>query len=332
MRQQTAESQRRLGAAPKYIHLFVSSDTLSMDSKGGETVVSVLQLNDVCQEDVSGSETATTGSIRAERSSAASRRAGPDGVFPFATVGDLDAADVGCGPAGVLVDLAGGVGAVEAIGLCRDDLAAALGALSRLRAAVDACEARLAAEIDRLDDFGNDAAGVLRQQSGCSLANAKRAAERARSLTEMPNVADALREGRITPEHAYVLIGGAAIAGAAAVDSSAHLLDTAAMSPVERTRRAVSDWVRKQRAGMNGEELYRRQRALRSLTMSQTAEGMLKGHRIVGPRYRRGVPRVDRRSRAAIQQRRPQRRAARCTRAARLLPMPSRCAGCADQP
>ncbi|WP_428117437.1 hypothetical protein [Candidatus Poriferisodalis sp.] len=151
-----------------------------------------------------------------------------------------------------------------------------LGALSRLRAAVDACEARLAAEIDHLDDFGNDAAGVLRQQSGCSLANAKRAAERARSLTEMPNVADALRKGRITAEHADALIGGAAIVGAAAVDSSAPLLDTASMSLVERTRRAVGDWVRKQRAGMNGEELYRRQRALRSLTISQTAEGMLK--------------------------------------------------------
>ena len=245
--------------------------------------MSVLHLNDVFQEDVSGSETAATGSIRAERRSATSRRAGPDGVFPFATVGDLDAVGVGCGPAGVLVDLAGGVGAVEAIGLCRDDLEAALGALSRLRAAVDACEARLAAEIDRLDDFGNDAAGVLRQQSGCSLANAKRAAERARSLTEMPNVADALREGRITAEHADALIGGAAIAGAAAVDSSAHLLDTAALSPVERTRRSVGEWVRKQRAGMNGEELYRRQRALRSLTISQTAEGMLKATALLDP-------------------------------------------------
>ena len=245
--------------------------------------MSVLHLNDVFKDDLSGSETAPTESGRARRSSTAARRAGPDGVFPFATVGDLDAADVGCGPAAVLADLAGGVGAVQAIGLCRDDLEAALGALSRLRAAVDSCEARIAAEIDRLNDFGKDAAGVLRQQSGCSFANAKRAAERARSLTEMPNVADALSEGRITAEHADALIGGAAIAGAASVDSSEHLLDTAAMSPVERTRRAVGDWVRKQRAGINGEELHRRQRALRSLSMTQTAEGMLKATALLDP-------------------------------------------------
>ena len=245
--------------------------------------MTVLSFNDALQGDLTTPETASTKIGRAARSSATARRAAPDGVFPFATAGDLDSAGVGCGPADVLAELVGDVAVATAIGLCRDDLEAALGALSRLRSAVDACEARFAAQIDSLDDFGSDAAGVLRQQSGSSRANAKRVCERARSLAEMPNVADALCEGRITAEHADALIGGAAIAGAAAVDSSKHLLDTAEASPVERTRRAVGDWVREQRAGMDGEELHRRQRALRRLSMSQTADGMLKATAVLDP-------------------------------------------------
>ena len=129
------------------------------------------------------------------RRPAASRTASA-GVIPFATPGDLDAA--GIGPAAVLAELRDSVSAIGALGLCRDDLEGALGALSQLRAAIDACEARLAAEIGRLGDFGDDAADVLRNRSGCSRAVAKRVAGRAQALADMPNVVEALSEGRMT--------------------------------------------------------------------------------------------------------------------------------------
>ncbi len=203
------------------------------------------------------------------------------GVFPFAAPGDLDAA--GIGPAAVITELRDSVHAIGALGLCRDELEAALGALSQLRAAVDACEAQFAAEIDRLGDFGDDAAGVLRSQSGCSRAAAKRAAGRAQALARMPNVAEALSQGRTTAEHADVLVGIAGIAGAGTVDSCAQLLDTAAGSGVERTRRVADEWIREHRLGMSPAELHRRQRAQRRLTIARTADGMIKATALMDP-------------------------------------------------
>ncbi len=209
--------------------------------------------------------------------------AGRPGVFPFQTPADLDAAGVHLGPAELLSEAAEIIRSAEALGLSRDDLETALGEIVRVRSALDACEARFAAEIDRRDDFGDRSAAVLRRLSGCSGAAAKRAATRAEALAQMPNIEAALRGGHITAEHADVLANAAGMAGADAVDGATRLLDVASSTNVECTRRAANDWLRELRKGLTPEEEYRRQRALRSLRISQTAEGLTKATALMDP-------------------------------------------------
>ncbi|WP_419920432.1 HNH endonuclease [Candidatus Poriferisodalis sp.] len=205
------------------------------------------------------------------------------GVMPFATPADLDAAGACLGPAELLGEAAVVIRSAVALGLSRDDLEAGLREMAGVRAALDACEARFAAEIDRLDDFGDGSAAVLRRVSGCSGAAAKRSAGRAAVLAQMPNVGSALSAGHITAEHADVLASAAGLAGTDAVNDASRLLEVASSTNVESTRRAANDWVRELRAGLTPAEEYRRQRALRSLRISQTAEGLTKATALMDP-------------------------------------------------
>ena len=209
--------------------------------------------------------------------------AGRPGVFPFESPADLDAAGAHLGPAELLIEAAEVIRSAEAFGLSRDDLEAGLSAMVGVRAALDACEARFAAEIDRLEDFGDGSAAVLRRLSGCSGAAAKRAAVRAAVLARMPAVEAALSEGNITAEHADVLTGAADLAGTEAVNNASRLLGIASSTNVECTRRAVNDWVRELRKGLTPDEEFRRQRALRGLRISQTAEGLTKATAVMDP-------------------------------------------------
>ncbi|WP_419920378.1 HNH endonuclease [Candidatus Poriferisodalis sp.] len=209
--------------------------------------------------------------------------AGRPGVFPFQTPADLDASGMHLSPAALLGEAAEVIRSAEALGLSRDDLEMALSEMVRVRSALDACEARFAAEIDRLDDFGDRSAAVLRRLSGCSGAAAKRAATRAEALVKMPNIEAALRAGHITAEHADVLANAAGMAGVDAVDGATRLLDIASSTNVECTRRAANDWLRELRMGLTPEEEYRRQRVLRSLRISQTAEGLIKATALMDP-------------------------------------------------
>ncbi|WP_423921545.1 HNH endonuclease signature motif containing protein [Candidatus Poriferisodalis sp.] len=99
----------------------------------------------------------------------------------------------------------------------------------------------------------------------------------------MPNVAAALGEGRITAEHADVLVGAAGFAGGDAVDGASRLLDTAASTNVERTRRAANEWMHEHRKGLTPAEKYRRQRAQRRLSITQTSEGLTKATTLMDP-------------------------------------------------
>ncbi len=209
--------------------------------------------------------------------------AGRPGVFPFESPADLESSGGIVGPVGVLAEAAETIRSAEAFGLSRDHLEEGIRVLTRVRSAVDACEARFAAEINRLDDFGDRSEAVLRRLSGCSAATAKRAAGRAAALAEMPNVEAALSEGRITAEHADVLTNAAGLAGTDAVNDASRLLEAASSTNVERTRRAANDWMRELRRGLTPDEEYRRQRALRRLSITQTAEGLIKATALMDP-------------------------------------------------
>ncbi|WP_428118484.1 hypothetical protein [Candidatus Poriferisodalis sp.] len=203
--------------------------------------------------------------------------------MPFETPADLDAAGACLGPAELLGEAAEVIRSTVAFGLSRDDLEAGWREMVGVRSALDACEARFAAEIDRLDDFGDRSAVVLRRVSGCSGAAAKRSAGRAAVLAQMPNVESALGAGHITAEHADVLASAAGLAGTDAVNDASRLLEVASSTNVESTRRAANDRVRDLRKGLTPTEEYRRQRALRSLRISQTAEGLTKATALMDP-------------------------------------------------
>lgn len=186
-------------------------------------------------------------------------------------------------PAAVFGEVAAMIRSADAFGLPRCDLEAGLAKLAGARSALDACEAQFAAELDRLDDFGDRSAAVLRRVSGCSAPAAKRVAGRGQALAQMPSVEAALSAGRITAEHADVFANAAGFAGADAVDAAAGLLAAASESNVERTRRVVDGWLRDRRKGLTPTERHERQRALRRVTISQTPEGMTKATALLDP-------------------------------------------------
>ena len=74
--------------------------------------------------------------------------------------------------------------------------------IRRLKGAVAAYEARLVRAIDGLGDRGLDGQGTLRAQGKISDKTAARTAATAKMLSDLPKVAAALEEGRITAEHA----------------------------------------------------------------------------------------------------------------------------------
>ncbi|MEZ5166067.1 MAG: DUF222 domain-containing protein [Acidimicrobiales bacterium] len=86
--------------------------------------------------------------------------------------------------------------------LTRSQLVDRVGALRRVRGALDAYEARVVCAIDGLGDKGLDAAGVLRVEGRVSARAAGRMASTAKKLEALPKTAEALREGAITFEHA----------------------------------------------------------------------------------------------------------------------------------
>ena len=67
------------------------------------------------------------------------------------------------------------------------------------------------------------------------------------------------------------------------VNDASRLLEVASSTNVECTRRAANEWVRELRAGLTPAEEFRRQRALRSLRISQTAEGLTKATALMDP-------------------------------------------------
>ena len=145
----------------------------------------------------------------------------------------------------------------------------------RVRAAVDALEARLlTAAADRTFD---PAAGMelLRDSGGCSQREARRRLRRAEVLNQMPAVAGALAEGDITAEHADALVQAARTTSAETVDTDAGLLEKAKALPADLAGREVADWAHRHQTAADREAKFRRQRAMRSHRAWCDGEGMV---------------------------------------------------------
>ena len=156
-----------------------------------------------------------------------------------------------------------------------DGLHDAAAGVKRVRAALDALEARLlTVAADRTFD---PAAGLemLRAGGGCSQREARRRLRRAEALDEMPKVAGALAEGDITAEHADALVQAARSASPEAVDGDAGLLEKAKALPADLAAREVTDWASRRQSAEDREAKFRRQRAMRSHRAWNDSEGMV---------------------------------------------------------
>ncbi len=142
----------------------------------------------------------------------------------------------------------------------RTQLRDALATLARVESAVAAAQARLTVAVD---ERGDDGAALEQTASGRSSRDSTRRTRRARALTELPPVADALARGAITPEHADLLVGAADRTSAAAVAADSDLLDLMATEPVDIARRRVQAWVARHESTSRAETRLQRLRERR---------------------------------------------------------------------
>ena len=165
--------------------------------------------------------------------------------------------------------------AVDLRAMSLEGLHGAAAGVKRVRAALDALEARLlTVAADRTFD---PAAGLemLRAGGGCSQREARRKLRRAEALDEMPKVADALAGGDITAEHADALVQAARSTSSEAVDGDRALLEKAKALPADLAAREVTDWTSRRQSAEDREAKFRRQRAMRSHRTWNDAEGMV---------------------------------------------------------
>ncbi|MCP3974602.1 MAG: DUF222 domain-containing protein [bacterium] len=153
-------------------------------------------------------------------------------------------------------------------GLC--DLAAAS---ARLRAALDAFDARVASSMTKLDDGGPTASAMIRSSSRCTQREADRRTRRAEVLSEMPVAAKALADGAISAEHVDSLAHAAERTSIAAVADSG-LLDIAKARPADVMAKDVRAWTRREISTQNLEDEAKRQLAARRSMMFDNDTGM----------------------------------------------------------
>ena len=165
--------------------------------------------------------------------------------------------------------------ALDVAAMTLDGVQDAAVGVKRVRAALDALEARLlTAAADRTFD---PAAGLemLRAGGGCSQREARRRLRRAEVLDQMPAVAGALAAGDITAEHADALVQAARATSAETVNDDAALLEKTKALPADLAAREVADWAHRRQREEDREVKFCRQRQLRSHRAWSDAEGMV---------------------------------------------------------
>lgn len=144
---------------------------------------------------------------------------------------------------------------------------------------VGRCESRLAAvkaeTIDALArrDGEARAADVLRNDVKQSRGSAKRQVAEAGRLAQVPNTAEALADGAITPQHARLIAEAAEQAPAGAPIDEAELLAAAEQQPADLFGATVREHLNERDRG-DLEERRKRQRAQRRLSFKRQSDGM----------------------------------------------------------
>lgn len=150
-------------------------------------------------------------------------------------------------------------------GVC--DVAAGV---TRMRAALDSVDARVAVAVESLGDGGIGAAATLRGAGRVSQREADRKARRADALRELP--AAALSDGLITAEHVDVLARAAEKTSPEAVEASG-LLKIAKARPADMAAKDTRDWTRREQSAASAEATAKRLRAARRCVVFPNDDG-----------------------------------------------------------
>lgn len=162
------------------------------------------------------------------------------------------------------------LGAWSPSGCSRDGLRSSGAALGRVRAAVDAAEVRLAAEMAA---HVADPATEIRGATRCSRRAAERLASRADTTAAVPDLAHKFAAGGTSGEHVDVLTRAVAQTSAEAVRRSG-LVDLATKVPPEQLTRAAREFVRDQQTDVVKEATRRRRRSNRRADWFGGGDGM----------------------------------------------------------
>ena len=152
--------------------------------------------------------------------------------------------------------------------LSDEELARRLVLLGRAKSHLVALEAEAVAELSRRRGEAN-AAELMRNELKQSRNDAKRAVQFAERLAALPETAQALSDGAITPQHARMI---ADAAEHTPIDE-AELVEAAGREPVDVFGRTVRDHVN-DRSSDDLEERRKRQRAQRKARITQQSDGM----------------------------------------------------------
>ena len=121
---------------------------------------------------------------------------------------------------------------------------------------------------------GDSGVGVLAQAVGLSRKDAAGQVQTAERLQSLPSVRDAVKTGQIPVANAKVLAGACDKTSAEQVEQDSELLAKAANLMPEQFAREAGRWAA-QRQNDGGEDLYRRQRARRRLSIWDGDDGMV---------------------------------------------------------
>ena len=155
------------------------------------------------------------------------------------------------------------------------DLRVLLGECKAYGGQLTVLQADAAAGLAVRERHGDGGVGVLAQAAGLSRRDAAGQVKVAKQLEEsLPSVRDAVENGEISVANAKVLAGTSDKTSSEQVTQDEELLAKAAVLSPEQLAREAGRWAA-QRQDDGGEELYRRQRARRRLSIFDGDDGMV---------------------------------------------------------
>ena len=159
--------------------------------------------------------------------------------------------------------------------LSRPELYGLIADLERLRSRVDERLLTAKASIDALADTGADAATVGRAMGRRSMRQAKHDQSVARTLTELPALADSLAEGRVNVEHASIISRATSEVD---LDVAAELVPMAESLPADLFARKAREFVGRHTDQAAARERHERQRRRRAGWHTVHGDGTVEIH------------------------------------------------------